>query len=335
MEQGSATELPEGLGAQEEEAAVILASGSTREGEQQGDTAALHFLPPKRPRLKFVQGSGPERRCTPLTQSPKHNLPSHTHAPIMAPVVHCVNVTNVRSLNQIKVSFCSQNIMNQSSLGEKVLPFPAGTLGGDNPSPTVLEVSRLTVRLSRWRACAVSPWVERTVAIGYRLQFRVRPPRFHSVIHTVVAEEAAAVLREEINNLLNKRAIRVVPASETNKGWYSRYFVVPKKGGGLRPILDLRVLNKYLRTYRFKMLTLRQLLGAIRPGDWFTTIDLTDAYFHVAIHPDHRQFLRFAFEGIAYEYLVLPFGLSLAPRTFTKCVEAALAPDSEQRLSCH
>ena len=61
------------------------------------------------------------------------------------------------------------------------------------------------------------------------------------------------------------------------------------------------------------MLTLKQLLTAINPGDWFVTIDLTDAYFHVAIHPDHRQFLRFAFEGKAYEYRVLPFGLSLAP----------------------
>ena len=133
--------------------------------------------------------------------------------------------------------------------------------------------------------------------MGYRLQFGARPPRFHSVINTVVQGEAAAVLREEINSLLNKRAIRVVPALETNKGWYSCYFVVPKKDGGRRPILDLRVLNKYLRTYKFKMLTLRQLLSAIRLGDWFTTINLTDAYFHVAIHLDHRQFLRFAFEG--------------------------------------
>lgn len=56
-------------------------------------------------------------------------------------------------------------------------------------------------------------------------------------------------------------------------------------------------------------------------------INLTDAYFHVVIHPeDHGHFLRFAFKGIAYKYLVLPFGLSLAPCTFTKCVEAALAP---------
>lgn len=33
-----------------------------------------------------------------------------------------------------------------------------------------------------------------------------------------------------------------------------------------------------------------------------------------------------AFEGVAYQYLVLPFGLSLASRTFAKYAKAALAP---------
>ncbi|XP_066524828.1 uncharacterized protein [Hoplias malabaricus] len=172
----------------------------------------------------------------------------------------------------------------------------------------------------------ISPWVERTVCVGYRLQFRIPPPRFSSVVFTRVSGSAAAVLKEEIRNLLSKEAIRVVPQTESRKGWYSRYFVVPKKDGGARPILDLRVLNKHLRVFTFKMLTLRQFLRSIGPGDWFTSIDLTNAYFHIAIHPDHRKYLRFAFEGVAYEWLVLPFGLSLAPRTFTKCMEAALAP---------
>ncbi len=36
--------------------------------------------------------------------------------------------------------------------------------------------------------------------------------------------------------------------------------------------------------------------------------------------------MRFAFGGEAYQYRVLPFGLALSPRTFTKCVDAALAP---------
>ncbi len=49
-------------------------------------------------------------------------------------------------------------------------------------------------------------------------------------------------------------------------------------------------------------------------------------YFHVSILPRHRPFLRFAFEGRAYQYKALPFGLSLSPRVFTKVVEAALVP---------
>ncbi|CAM4654716.1 unnamed protein product [Leuciscus chuanchicus] len=63
-----------------------------------------------------------------------------------------------------------------------------------------------------------------------------------------------------------------------------------------------------------------------RSEDWFVTIDLKDAYFHISIRPCHWKFLRFAFGGKAYQYRVLPFGLALSPRTFTKCVDAALAP---------
>ncbi len=88
----------------------------------------------------------------------------------------------------------------------------------------------------------------------------------------------------------------------------------------MRPILDLRVLNESV------MLTLRQIESQIRSEDWFVTIDLKDAYFHISILPCHRKFLRFAFGGKAYQYRVLLFGLALSPRTFTKCIDAALVP---------
>ncbi len=60
------------------------------------------------------------------------------------------------------------------------------------------------------------------------------------------------------------------------------------------------------------------------------SIDLKDAYIHVLILPWHRPFLQFAFERRAYQYKVLPFGLSLSPRVFTKVVEAALVPLRER-----
>ncbi len=142
----------------------------------------------------------------------------------------------------------------------------------------------------------------------------------------------APILRAEIAVLLAKDAIEPVPPADMRSGFYSPYFIVPKKGGGLRPILDLRVVNRALHRLPFKMLTPKRIFGCVRPQDWFAAIDLKDAYFHVSILPRHRPFLRFAFEGRAYQYKVLPFGLSLSPRVFTKVAEAALVPLREQGM---
>lgn len=136
----------------------------------------------------------------------------------------------------------------------------------------------------------------------------------------------ALALRQEVQALLAKGAIEPLEQSSRSSGFYSTYFIIPKKGGGLRPILDLRHLNRHLRVLKFHMLRTADVLAGIRRGDWFTSVDLTDAYFHVPIAPRHRPFLRFAFEGKAYQFKVLPFGISLAPRVFTRFVAAALAP---------
>ncbi len=107
---------------------------------------------------------------------------------------------------------------------------------------------------------------------------------------------------------------RCATPAQSESGFYSRYFLVPKKYGGLRPILDLRLLNHALMKRSFRMITLKQILSQIHLGNWFMSLDLKDAYFHIQIALHHRRFLRFAFKGVAYQYQVLPFGLSLAPR---------------------
>ncbi len=164
------------------------------------------------------------------------------------------------------------------------------------------------------------------------IQFARRPPKFRGIRFTSVKPADAPVLHAEIAVLLAKDAIEPVPPADMRSGLFSPYFIVPSKGGGLRPILDLRVLNRALHKLPFKMLTQKRIFGCVRPLDWFAAIDLKDAYFHVSILPRHRPFLRFAFEGQgqAYQYKVLLFGLSLSPRVFTKVVEAALVPLREQ-----
>ena len=65
-----------------------------------------------------------------------------------------------------------------------------------------------------WRACAVSPWVLRTITKGYVLQFARPPPPFSGVIQSVVQREQSHFLREEIVSLLRKEAISIVPPEE-------------------------------------------------------------------------------------------------------------------------
>ncbi|CAM4555428.1 unnamed protein product [Leuciscus chuanchicus] len=221
-------------------------------------------------------------------------------------------------------------------LEQSVRSFPAGaplqgveptTQQQQNPETSLERLVPLVESLTAWKLLSnVSRWVLQTVEKGYQIQFKKRPPRFMGVLPTVVGPEQVLVMEQEVNTLLEKGAIEYVPPSNRETGFYSRYFIVPKKDGGLRPILDLRVLNESVMQLKFKMLTLRQIVPQIRSEDWFVTIDLKDAYFHISIRPCHWKFLRFAFGGKAYQYRVLPFGLALSPRTFTKCVDAALAP---------
>ncbi len=209
------------------------------------------------------------------------------------------------------------------------VPLLPGLL--DTPSQVCLPLNDTLLPLSHFlyeweRLPGVSLWVLRTIRSGYTLQFGRNPPRFDGFHLTVVnSASKASVLQQELPSLLQKGAIEEVPQSDVERGFFSRYFLVPKRDGGLRPILDLRRLNFSL--YRkFKMLMIKTIMSQVQEGDWFVTIDLKDAYFPIQVVQRHRRFLRFAFGGKAYQYKVLPFGLALAPRTFTKCMDAALAP---------
>lgn len=54
-------------------------------------------------------------------------------------------------------------------------------------------------------------------------------------------------------------------------------------------------------------------------------MDLEDAYFHVTITPSYRKFLRFTVGDDHYQFKDLPFGISSAPRVFTKTMVVVVA----------
>ena len=176
---------------------------------------------------------------------------------------------------------------------------------------------------------APNAFVREVLEVGHTLPFNreLGPPIFRGIFATPLrgGPERQDVLLSEIGELVEKRAVEAVPPGEEKAGWYGTYFLVPKKTGGWRPILNLRPLNQLLVVEKFKMETLRNIVLAVREGEWMASLDLKDAYFHVPIIPQHRKFLRFCVQGRCYQYRVLPFGLSTSPRIFTKVLAPVMA----------
>ena len=72
---------------------------------------------------------------------------------------------------------------------------------------------------------------------------------------------------------------------EPGNGFLSNIFLVPKKDGGQRPVINLKALNQFLHPHHFKIEGIHTLRDLVRPGDWLTKVDLKDAFFTIPILP--------------------------------------------------
>lgn len=183
---------------------------------------------------------------------------------------------------------------------------------------------RLRFFTDQWRQITDDKWVLSTIAKGYKLEFQSWPP-LSGIKETRVNAKNQDILNSEIQKLLEKAAIEPVPFAQRQQGFYSTFFLVPKKSGELRAVINLRPLNQYLKTQHFKMDTMKTVLNLVQKGDWAISVDLKDAYFHILIHPKHKKFLRFCIQGKAYQYRALAFGPKTSPRVFTKVVAVVAA----------
>jgi ribonuclease HI len=127
-------------------------------------------------------------------------------------------------------------------------------------------------------------------------------------------------LRDQVSKLLDKQAIEEV--LDGSPGFYSRLFLATKKSGEWRPVIDLSRLNSYMSPPHFKMETVASILQLVTPGQWATSVDLKDAFFHVPVAPRHRRFLRFSVDNKLYQFRALPFGLGMSPYVFTRIMKA-------------
>ena len=175
---------------------------------------------------------------------------------------------------------------------------------------------------SNWRNLISDPWVLETIA-GYHLEFESVPIQLSLPRRPSFKEAKVQLTDEEVDKILNKGAIQIAPPC--HEEFLSNLFLVPKKTGDMRPVINLKPLNKFVQKIHFKIENIQMASNFIARGDSTISIDLKDAYFSVPVFPPHQKYLRFMWKDQRYKFTCLPFGYSLAPRVFAKIFKPIVA----------
>ena len=171
-----------------------------------------------------------------------------------------------------------------------------------------------------WRQITSDPWVLESVSGYHHLEFEDDMIPIQSSLPNLpmLNRHEESIMNNEVEKLVTKGAIEKV--NRCPGEFLSNIFLVPKKTGDLRPVINLKTLNEFESKIHFKMEGIHLVQDLIKPGDYLATIDLKDAYFSIPIFHRDGKYFRFLWDKILYQFTCLPFGYAaLLQEYILKC----------------
>ncbi|XP_071123791.1 uncharacterized protein [Mytilus edulis] len=175
----------------------------------------------------------------------------------MGSIANCTLSKRSEILDKAKVSDNLKDALIKSPSDEKIFGLPLDEVQKHlNQIPAPVKSSELS-----------NCWVLSVIRGGLTLQFKEQPPLSPVPIPLSNTQDPQKflLLSTEVETLSTKRTVEEVPVSEIDPGFYSRLFLVSKKTGGMRPVIDLSILNSYMIIFHFKMETNRSIRASILP----------------------------------------------------------------------
>lgn len=184
-------------------------------------------------------------------------------------------------------------------------------------------VGRLKERINQWRLIGASGVVQDWLLYGVNLPLLSFPEPYHGVNAPTTEEQEIFVDKD------NKECLAAGAIVEAPPGIIphivSPIKVAPKKGPKKwRKAINLRYLNTHVRCEKFKLEGHNDVPFLLNRNDWMFSLDFKSGYYHVSLHPNTKPFFGFYWKGKYYYFVVLPFGLNIAPHVFTEVVKQVL-----------
>ena len=184
------------------------------------------------------------------------------------------------------------------------------------------QAGNIKKHIKFWRSLTSDTGILGLIA-GVTLEFDSLPVQKFVPKPYKFPREKKLKIDEQIVAMLHKG---IIERAEHSPGEFiSNIFTRDKSDGGLRVILDLTELNKYIVYRHFKMDTFLSALDLVYPECYMASIDWKDAYFSVPIKTEDRKFLRFYWGSQLLQFTCLPNGLASAPRIFSKITKVFFA----------
>lgn len=92
--------------------------------------------------------------------------------------------------------------------------------------------------------------------------------------------------------------------------------------------------SDHIRGPSFKFETVDTAAKLMRPGDYMFVLDMKAGYHQIPLKPSFKRFCCFEWGGRVYRWNVLPFGISTAPRAYSKLSRLMLARWRAEGIRC-
>lgn len=106
--------------------------------------------------------------------------------------------------------------------------------------------------------------------------------------------------------------------------WISPVVPILKDDNDLRLCIDMRRANMAIMRENHPLPFMDNLLPKIKKAQYFSKLDIKNAFHRVEIHPNSRHLTTFITSKGLYRYKRLMFGITCAPELFQKMLERIL-----------